>query len=211
MDTGPDRHLHPAVRVDRNVWRCGRRDVVLHALLLGWLVALALPCRAAGSAAVAPQKVEAAFLRNFARYVTWPDEAFPSADSPWKICILGDDPFGDVMERTLEGRTEQGRAFEVHRATDLANVPSCQIVFVAIQDPVKRRAALRELRSRPVLTVGDDPGFLREGGIIRFQVSDRVEMSVNLDQARSVSLKIQTKMLEVSRDVLENGAVRRIK
>jgi len=49
---------------------------------------------------------------------------------------------------------------------------------------------------------------LREGGIIRFQVSDRVEMDVNLDQARSASLKIQTKMLEVAHEVLENGVVR---
>ena len=46
---------------------------------------------------------------------------------------------------------------------------------------------------------------MQEGGIIRFQVGDRVEMSINLDQARAVSLLIQTKMLEVSIEVLENG------
>ena len=41
------------------------------------------------------------------------------------------------------------------------------------------------------------------------QVENYVEMSVNLDQARSVSLKIQTKMLEVTHEVLENGVVRK--
>jgi hypothetical protein len=80
---------------------------------------------------------------------------------------------------------------------------------VAYQDAARRRAALNGLKNRPVLTVGRAPGFLREGGIIRFQVSDYVEMSVNLDQARSASLKIQTKMLEVTHEVVENGVVRR--
>ena len=65
------------------------------------------------------------------------------------------------------------------------------------------------VENRPVLTVADAPGFLREGGIIRFQVGDYVEMSVNLDQARSASLKIQTKMLEVTREVVENGVGQR--
>jgi len=36
-------------------------------------------------------------------------------------------------------------------------------------------------------------------------------MSINLDQARAVSLTIQTKMLEVSSEILENGELRRMR
>jgi len=169
-----------------------------------------LPGSAAGQVVTAaPNKVKAAFLRNFARYVTWPAPAFTSDRSPWRICVLGSDPFGENLEKTLQGRTEQGRTFEIIRADALDNLPPCQIVFVAYKDAAKRRAALAVLEKRPVLTVGDAPDFLKEGGIVRFQVSDRVEMSINLDQARSVSLKIQTKMLEVIYEVVENGTTRR--
>jgi hypothetical protein len=179
--------------------------------LIGLLFLFCLPSFAAGQefAQANPSMVEAAFLRNFARYVTWPANAFTADRSPWSICILGSDPFGGVLEKTFHGRTEQGRTFEIFRAEVLDELPPCQIVFVAYKDAAKRRAALIKLKQRPVLTVGDAPGFLREGGIIRFQVGDYVEMSINLDQARSVSLKIQTKMLEVTREVVENGAVRR--
>jgi hypothetical protein len=178
---------------------------------IGLLFLFCLPSFAAGQELVAvnPNKVEAAFLRNFAHYVTWPANAFAADRSPWRICILGSDPFGEVLEKTFQGRTEQGRPFEIFRAETLGNLPPCQIIFVAYKDAAKRRAILTELKNRPVLTVGDGPEFLREGGIIRFQVSDHVEMSVNLDQARSVSLKIHTKMLEVTREVVENGVVRR--
>ena len=148
-------------------------------------------------------------MRNFARYVTWPANAFADDRSPWNICILGSDPFGEVLEKTFTGRTEQGRTFEIFRADSLAELPPCQIVFVAYQDAARRRAALTGLKNRPVLTVANASGFLREGGIIRFQVKDHVELSINLDQARSVSLQIQTKMLEVTHEVVENGVGQR--
>ena len=154
-----------------------------------------------------PYKVKAAFLRNFAHYVTWPDKAFSGSSSPWCIGILGRDPFGKILENTFGGRTEQGRTFEIVRAEMPDELPKCQIVFVAYKDAAKRRAVLAELKDKPVLTVGDAPGFLREGGMIRFQVGDRVYMSINLDQARASDLTIQTRMLEVSRDILENGEV----
>lgn len=152
-----------------------------------------------------PNEIKAACLRNFAHYVTWPASAFTLGDSRWNIGILGDDPFGEVLEKTLKGRMEQERSFAIFRADTLDKLPSSQIIFIAYKDAAKRRAALSRLKNRPVLTVGDAPEFLQEGGIIRFQVTDRVEMSINLDQARAVSLTIPAKMLEVSHSVLANG------
>jgi hypothetical protein len=171
------------------------------------------PNLAAGQELVAvnPYKVEAAFLRNFAHYVTWPPHAFSENDTPWHIGILGPDPFRGFLESTFEGRTEQGRAFEIFRADRLDELPPCQILFIAFRDAAKRRAALVKLKDKPVLTVGEASDFLSEGGIIRFQVGDRVSMSVNLDQARYASLSIQTKMLEVSEQVIENGVVRKMR
>lgn len=156
-----------------------------------------------------PHKVKAAFLRNFAHYVTWPINVFSGSGASWCVGILGRDPFGEILERTFEGRTEQGRAFAIFRANSPDELPPCQIVFIAYEDAAKRRAALDELKGKPVLTVGDAPEFLQEGGIIGFRVGERVEMNINLDQARSASLTIQTKMLEVSHEVVENGTLRR--
>lgn len=156
-------------------------------------------------------KVEAAFLRNFAHYVNWPSKAFAAEQKAWYIGVLGQDPFGDVLEETLAGRREQGRAFEVFRADRLEDLPQCQILFIALNDARRRRAVLKLLRNKPVLTVSEAVGFLGEGGMIRFQVDDWVSMDINLDQARRSMLKIATKMLEVSREILENGKVRHVK
>ena len=153
------------------------------AVTLGCLLAALLVCddAAAQDRAVDLARVEAAFLRNFARYVSWPPRAFPSERSPWLVCVLGDDHLDDTLEATLQGRVEQGRSFEVVRATKVDQLTGCQIVFVDLPQGNERRAALRELKKRPVLTVGHAAEFLDEGGIIRLAAGDRVEMSINLD------------------------------
>ncbi len=155
-----------------------------------------------------PYWVEAAFLRHFAHYVEWPGEAFSESGWTWNVGVLGPDPFGEILENSFQGRVEQGRSFAVYRAERLEALPRCQILFIAIQDEEQRRAVLRALRDRPVLTVGEAKDFLQEGGVIRFLVSDRVNISVNLDQAKRVMLTIQTKMLEVSSEILEHGRLR---
>jgi hypothetical protein len=177
------------------------------------LVALQLPQAAAAQASIeaARSRVEAAFLRNFARYVTWPTQAFEGDRSSWTVCVLGEDPFGDSLPDMLRGRVEQGRVFEIRRAEALEALPNCHILFVAIADPAQRRAVLRRMKDKPVLTVGNATDFLSDGGVIRLQPGERMEMSVNLDQARSASLGIPTKLLEVSRDVVENGVTRRLR
>jgi hypothetical protein len=179
--------------------------------LIGLLFMLSLPELATGQelATATPNRVKAAFLRNFTHYVIWPADVFADDRSSWRICILGNDPFGDILDKTLTGRVEQGRAFEILRAETLVELPRCQIVFIAYKDAAKRRAALAELKKSPILTVSDAPDFLREGGIVQFQVGDRVEMRINLDQSRYASLTIQTKMLEVSQDVVENGVLKK--
>ena len=186
---------------------------LLKLMALSWLCMLHGPGVVASQemAPTNPNRVKAAFLRNFAHYVSWPSEAFTDSRTPWHICVLGPDPFGDILEASLRGRTEQGRAFEVFRADGLEQLPSCQIIFLAYKDDARRRAVLDKLKSKPVLTVGDAPDFLREGGTIRFEVDDRVRLSINLDQARGSTLNIQTRMLEVSSEVLENGVVRKMR
>jgi hypothetical protein len=174
------------------------------------LLLLSLPAVGASQELVTrnPYMVEAAFLRNFAHYVTWPPHAFIEDRDHWHICVLGPDPFGDILETTLGDRTEQGRSFTIFRADRLEELPACQIVFIAFKDAGKRRSVLNALKEQPVLTVGEAEEFLNEGGVIRFQVNSRVRMGINLDQSRRVLLEIQTKMLEVSRIIVENGEIR---
>lgn len=192
--------------VFRRAWLHRARQAAACLLVLWQVPAVGL---AESGAAEQAERVQAAFLRNFARYVGWPAGTFATERAPWTVCVLGSDPFGAALEATFEGRLEQGRGFEVVRVGEPEQLPACQIVFVGYAGAAKRRAALAQLKGRAVLTVGNAPEFLSEGGVVRLTVNEHVDMGINLDQARAASLTIPTKMIEVARDVVENGSLRR--
>jgi hypothetical protein len=194
----------------RTILRESRR-AISGLMVLGCWLSLCGGAAADQSKLENPNRVKAAFVRNFAHYVKWPKTAFESAESPWQIGVAGDTALGEVLESALRGRIEQGRRFQIHVADSLNKLPLCHIVVIAFEDSRKRRAALAELKDKPVLTVGDAEDTLKDGGIVRFELSDRIQMSVNLDQARAASLSIPTEMLEVSTAVLEHGVVRRMR
>jgi len=76
-------------------------------------LALGLPGLASGSPRAASSlstatddpseyEVKAAFLTHFVRYTTWPDDAFEKPDSPIVLLVVGDDPFGSVLDKQME-------------------------------------------------------------------------------------------------------------
>lgn len=166
-----------------------------------------IPTSSQNLGAVNPYKVKAAFLRNFTHYVVWPEKVFSDSHSPWRICVLGRDPFGEILDKTLKGRLEQGRPFSIHRASTLDRLPKCQIIYITYYDSAKRLDALSALKGQAVLTVGEADEFLWEGGMIQLQEKERLKLSINLDQTQSSGLVIPTKLLEVSHQVLRKGSL----
>lgn len=149
-----------------------------------------------------PDKIKTAYLLNFVRYATWPAGASPGAEQAWVIGIVGNDSLAETAEKTLQGHQVRGHGFKIVRASKAENLPSCQIAFLGLANTLDRQAALSSLRGKPVLTVGDAPEFLAEGGAIRFRtVSQTLRMDIDLASARAAQIEIDTKMIEVAYEV----------
>lgn len=141
-------------------------------------------------------KVKAAFLLNFARYAKWPADATEQVHGEIIFCVLGPDPFGGALERTVSGRNVGGRPLSIKKfsAPD-PMLNACRVAFVGKQDLSKENAWLAALRDLPVLTVGESADFLERGGVIRFVVATSVKFEVNLDAARHAGLSLGSRLL----------------
>ena len=148
--------------------------------------------------------VKAAFLFNFAKFVDWPPAAFRSPADPLRICVIADATFTRSVDRIIAGETVRGRALQ--RVTPLgAEVERCHLLYVAARAPEAQRV-LSSLERLPVLTVGETPGFLADGGVISFvMVNDRVRFDVNLRAAERAGLTLSSKLLRVARHVEQGG------
>jgi len=141
--------------------------------------------------------VKAVSLYAFGRYVTWPQEAFPTDDSPFIIGLFGANPFGDALDRIAAKKSLNGRTIVVRSITDPAEGARCHIVFVPRTVPHDTEAELfRRAAGKPVLLVGESPGFANRGGIINFyQSGSNIRFELNPDKGIESRLSLNAKLL----------------
>lgn len=144
-------------------------------------------------------KVKAVFLFHFAQFVEWPDGSFSTEDDPIVIGVLGEDPFGQYLDEVVSGESIKGHPLQVKRFKRLEDIDTCHILFVYAEGIGHLRAVLKELEPRAMLTVGDNPAFIRAGGMIRFFSEDsRIRLQINPEAARSSGLMISSKLLRLA-------------
>jgi hypothetical protein len=140
--------------------------------------------------------VKAAYLFNFAQFVRWPDAA---AGQPFTICVVGRDPFGATLDRTVAGETIDGRRIVVARISRDDSAARCQIAFLSSSEEGRAAAWIADLDGSPTLTVSDMPDFIRHGGMLQFVVIDnRVRFEINLSATDAVRLMPSSELSRVA-------------
>jgi hypothetical protein len=164
------------------------------------------PKTAAGreDAAYSEYQIKAAFIYKFATFVEWPKEALPPAEAPFKIGVLGKDPFHETLEQTLGANTIKDRKTAIERSSDPRDLLDCQIVFIADSESGRIKETIELFKGHRILTVGDMDGFAVAGGIINL-VNDgkKIRFEVNVDAARRAALKVSSSLLQLAQVVKE--------
>lgn len=147
-------------------------------------------------------KVKAAFLYNFAKFVEWPGEALSDEGSPIVIGIVGADPFGSALDRTIKGQTAQGRPLAVRRLKSGQDLKGCHILFISASETRRIPQILDGIRGSSILTVSEVEQFAHIGGIINFFIEqNKLRLEINVDTAGRARLKISSKLLSVAKVV----------
>jgi hypothetical protein len=172
-------------------------------ILIAKTIASAIFCIATTALAQAPAaseaQVKAAFLFNFTKYVDWPAATFSDAASPITIGVMGADVVGDILQHNLSGKPINGRPVVIkHLASDL-EMSGCQIVFISHVEAPRMTAILDKASAFPILSVGEDQEFIRDGGVINFVLRNgNVRLEINLIAARKAGLTISSRLLAVA-------------
>ena len=144
-------------------------------------------------------QIKAAFLFNFAKFVEWPSSSFSDASAAMRICVLGQDPFGEELQNITREKIVNGRKLEVSNVIDLQQARKCQILFISPSEKKQMKQVITSLAGTSVLTVGESEGFAEQGGMINFVLEkSRVQFEVNRKVAEHAGLKISSKLLAVA-------------
>ncbi|HKX29445.1 MAG TPA: YfiR family protein [Blastocatellia bacterium] len=145
-------------------------------------------------------QIKAAYLYNFAKLVEWPADAFKDADSPVVLGLVGDEPFGEILDQNMAGRKANGRKVVIVRLKASDNLRACHLLFISASEKSRVPQILAGLKGANVLTVAEIPHFAQSGGIINFfQEEKRVQFEINVEAAERAKLKISSRLLSLAK------------
>jgi YfiR/HmsC-like len=168
-----------------------------------WLALFCLGLNAARGQTVSREyPLKAVFLFNFAQFTDWPTNAFDASDSRFVIGVLGDDPFGQVLDDAVRGETVNGRKFVVERYQRVEDIKTCHILFISESETRRLDKIVSDLNGKPILTVSDIDNSAYRGVCVRFLTeNNKIHLRINLDSLKDANLVMSSKLLRVSETI----------
>ncbi len=179
--------------------RSTQRRGAPRALLLLLAVGVLLIAQTTKAEPTSPKEydVKAAFLLNFAQFVTWPESR--SREKPITFGILGEDPFGPAFDLTMEGRTINDLPIQVKRFRRDEPPVGVDVLFICLSEAPFVDKILAELKSRPTLTVSDMEHFTQHGGMIGLVLREgRIRFQINHQAGAAAGLVFSSKLLRLA-------------
>ena len=148
-------------------------------------------------------KVKAAFLLNFARFITWPEQHWPANQPFFLLTVLGQDPFGPALSG-VEEKQIAGRPIHLRFEQTLSEAASAgQMIFVSGSEKAQLGRILASTAGKPTVLVSDIEGFAAAGGMFEFKrVNGRLSFIINNSRAREQGLRINASLLQLAIEVL---------
>ena len=163
-------------------------------VLLFNLLTISSVCQAQGEL----DKLKAAFLLNFAKYVDWPQNVTDNLEDKFTFCIVSHkEQFVDY--KLLEQKSLNKRAIIVEHTDSPEKANNCQVVFLMdgrgqdIGDEV-----LKLIDKKPILSVSD---AIDGGMIYLFEDNGRIKFNINLVNAHASGLNFSSQMLKLANNV----------
>lgn len=171
-------------------------------LFLLWLLWMAgWPQLPSAAEVVQEYQLKAAFLVNFAKFITWPEEVLPADQGEFILCVAGADPFGAALAG-VEKKTIGGRAIRVVHAGSLKQTPDCQMLFVSRSEKDNLDLLAANLARKAVVTVSDIPHFIKAGGHIQLVTSgSRLTFLINHTAMKEQGLQADASLLNLAATV----------
>jgi hypothetical protein len=167
--------------------------------LTGIGISLAGETESLSEAETVEYQLKAGFLFNFAKFVQWPATNFAGTNAvqtnEFRIGILDASGAYSVVSNAINGKQANDRSFVVERVETPTAAARCDMLFVTRKPTPQAKEILEQVSEKPVLTVGETPGFAANGGCINLvRHAQKVRFEVNLEAASKAGLKVSSQL-----------------
>lgn len=154
-------------------------------------------------------KVKAAYIYNFIKFVEWPAVKDPTKSRKASICLQG----GDGLVASLESLKRQlAGTLELEIVADATkqSLPGCNLLY--IDSGIGYSGMVAAAREHHVLTVSTQEGFADNGGIMEMRTveknvglfsSGKINLRINIRAAEAAALRINPQLQEIAVEIIK--------
>ena len=147
--------------------------------------------------------LKVAYVYNFTRFVEWPARA---SEGPFVICVIGDPGMeGHLRALEREKKRVDGRPIAIRGLERPDGLEACQILFVGAAAGGSLDAVVRGTAGKPILLVGDTPGYVGRGVAIElyrkpdiFGKSERLRFRIDPAALKDRGLTVSAQLYDVA-------------
>jgi hypothetical protein len=146
-------------------------------------------------------KIKAVLTLKIMSYIQWPDSAFDSSDSIFRVGVSGSEEVLAVF-KSLEGKEINNRRIKVEQIKNLNELKSFNSIFISKHSYPEWKEILVHLNGSNTLTFGEMDSFTDSGGIINFySLQGKIRFLINRKSAENADLKINAQLFRVGKAV----------
>ncbi|HUW06148.1 MAG TPA: YfiR family protein [Williamwhitmania sp.] len=144
-------------------------------------------------------KVQAGFIYNFTRYLTWDEN---SMGDVFVIGVLGNTNTTEIL-RMLEGnRTIQNRQIEIKTYESVGEIGKCLILYIPKERRNSLEVVLAKIGNNPTLIICEEEGMAAKGAGINFLMENgRVTFEINPAAIKRQGITIKPQLLALAHKV----------
>ena len=154
------------------------------------------------------QKIKAAYLYNFLLLSDWPDKSNGITRQEIVIGIVGNKQtfspgiFEPIIGKLIEGKKLQVRHHDMQ--TDKETLRQCSILYITSENREQYSKMLSAVEGHAVMTIGEAPGFTKDGGIAEFvQVGNNIRFKINKNAIDRSGIWVSSQVLRLAEIVEE--------
>lgn len=165
-------------------------------------VAVYAPKAATHQPTALEEQIKAAMIFKFLSYIEWPEAAFESAESPYRIWILGASRVEAELQEIVAERAIKGRPVEAFKTNKVKKISNPHLVYVGrhAERHVPRLARLAKKQGFVIVT--ENAEGLLPGSVINLRlINERMGFNVSLANAQAFDLKLSARLLSVAASI----------
>jgi hypothetical protein len=144
--------------------------------------------------------IKAGFIYNFTKFIKWPPPSkFSTVNNSYRICVIGDNPFGSILERLEEKHRFKQHPLIIQLYVSPEDFQGCHILFVSFSERFNLENIVQKAKNLQVLTVGDTEGYAERGVDINLLVAqNKVRFEISKQCLDNKGFKVSSELYDLA-------------